>query len=64
MTDPTAGEVFPFAIDWEMWIRSLSFPEREEENKVRINSEKRVYRPGLVTLGKLSASDVICFSSW
>lgn len=54
----------PFVRDWEMQTRSPSFQEGERENKVRNNSGKRIYRPGLVVLGKLSASDVSYFSSW
>lgn len=53
-----------FAINYKMWIRALSFQEKEAENKIRINSKKKTYRAGPVTLEKLSPPAVVGFNSW
>lgn len=40
-------------------MRALSFPGREGEKRVRNSIERKLYRPSLDMLGKLSPSDVI-----
>lgn len=61
--DRSNRKVFPFCNGLGDVDKSIAFP-RKGENKVRNKSKKRVYRPGLVILGKLSPLAVVCFSSW
>lgn len=49
-------------MDWDIWVRALSFQEREGEDKARSNSRGKMYRLGI--LGKLFPSSIIHFNSW
>ena len=63
MANPAIREVLPFTRGWEIKIRALSFHGREGENTVRDSTERKVHWLGPDILGKLSASDTVCFKS-
>ena len=42
----------------------MPFQERKGENKLRSNSEKKVYRSDPIILEKPSPSAVVCFNFW
>lgn len=59
MANLTIGAVSPFYMGL-----ANAYNEREIEERVKMSKGKKVYRPWLVILGKLSPSAAICFNSW
>lgn len=58
MANPAVKEVLPFAGDWALSFHEIA--EVGEKNRLRGSMERKVYRPSLAFLGKLSPSDVVC----
>lgn len=63
MANRAIREVSPFLQGWGDTNEGVVLPQKGGRNGVRDCIEVKVYRPGPDVLGKLLASDVLCFGS-